>query len=134
MLYEVITVLVCPLQQGFMLRGAGMALVAEAELLGQKVIQRRRRDRQKGGASGDAIIRNLAELSIGQPVVHLEHGVGRYLGLQTIDAGGLATEYLTLEYANQDKLYVPVTSLHLISRYSGGEHPPLHKLGTDAFV
>lgn len=130
---ETLGVLVCPLQQGFVLSDAGLALVAEAELLGQKVIQRRRRDRQKGGASGDAIIRNLAELSIGQPVVHLEHGVGRYLGLQTIDAGGLATEYLTLEYANQDKLYVPVTSLHLISRYSGGEHPPLHKLGTDAW-
>jgi transcription-repair coupling factor (superfamily II helicase) len=67
--------------------------------------------------------------------VHFEHGVGRYLGLQTLDAGGITTEYLTIEYAKQAKLYVPVASLHLISRYSGGDidHAPLHHLGTDTW-
>jgi transcription-repair coupling factor (superfamily II helicase) len=77
----------------------------------------------------------LAELQISQPVVHFEHGVGRYLGLQTLDAGGITTEYLTIEYAKQAKLYVPVASLYLISRYSGGDidHAPLHHLGTDTW-
>ena len=72
---------------------------------------------------------------MGQPVVHLDHGVGRYIGLQTLDAGGVTTEFLTIEYAKQAKLYVPVASLHLISRYSGGEQDsaPLHSLGSDAW-
>lgn len=68
-------------------------------------------------------------------MVHLDHGIGRYIGLQTLEAGGLATEYVTLEYLNNAKLYVPVSSLNLISRYSGGaeETAPLHKLGSDAW-
>ena len=127
-------ILVAPLEKGCLLQELGLALVCESELLGQRVIQRRRRDKQKASGSSDAIIRNLAELTIGQPVVHLDHGVGRYLGLQNIDAGGIATEYLTLEYADEAKLYVPVTSLHLISRYSGSENPPLHKLGSDSWL
>ncbi len=126
-------ILVAPLEKGFILPEQQLALICEGELLGQRVIQRRRRDKQKASSSNDAIIRNLAELTIGQPVVHLDHGVGRYLGLQTIDAGGITTEYLTLEYAGNDKLYVPVTALHLISRYSGSENPPLHKLGSESW-
>ena len=68
----------------------------------------------------DTLVRNLAELKIGQPVVHLDHGVGRYGGLVTLDTGGLKAEYLLINYANESKLYVPVGSLHLISRYVGG--------------
>ncbi|MDQ8599155.1 transcription-repair coupling factor, partial [Klebsiella aerogenes] len=84
----------------------------------------------------DTLIRNLAELHIGQPVVHLEHGVGRYAGMTTLEAGGIKGEYLMLTYANDAKLYVPVSSLHLISRYAGGaeENAPLHKLGGDAWA
>ncbi|MGL5431274.1 MAG: DEAD/DEAH box helicase, partial [Plesiomonas shigelloides] len=84
----------------------------------------------------DTIIRNLAELRIGQPVVHLEHGVGRYGGLTTLETGGVTAEYMILTYANDAKLYVPVSSLHLISRYSGGaeESAPLHKLGGEAWA
>ena len=126
-------IMVSPLEKGALLAGLDLAIICESELLGERVIQRRRRDRQKSNTGNDAIIRNLAELTLGQPVVHLDHGVGRYLGLQTIDAGGVATEYLTLEYAGGDKLYVPVTSLHLISRYSGSENPPLHKLGNESW-
>lgn len=126
-------IIVSPLEHGFILPEANMALVCENNLFGQKVVQRRRRDK-KASVSNEAIVRNLAELTIGQPVVHLDHGVGRYVGLQTIDAGGVAAEYLTLEYAGADKLYVPVTSLHLISRYSGSENPPLHKLGGEAWA
>ncbi len=130
---EQIGIVVSPLESGFILPEQSFALICENNLFGQKIAQRRRRDK-KSNANNEAIVRNLAELSTGQPVVHLDHGVGRYLGLQTIDAGGVAAEYLTLEYAGNDKLYVPVTSLHLISRYSGSENPPLHKLGGEAWV
>ncbi|WP_024871136.1 transcription-repair coupling factor [Tolumonas lignilytica] len=126
-------IIVSPLEHGFILPEAQIALICENDLFGQKVVQRRRRDK-KTSTNNEAIVRNLAELTIGQPVVHLDHGVGRYVGLQTIDAGGVAAEYLTLEYAGADKLYVPVTSLHLISRYSGSENPPLHKLGGEAWL
>lgn len=111
------------------------AFITENELLGSRVTQRRRR-KHEVETSSEAIFRNLAELSIGQPVVHIEHGVGRYQGLQTLEAGGMTSEFLTLLYANDAKLYVPVSSLHLISRYSGGgdsEKVPLHKLGSDAW-
>jgi transcription-repair coupling factor (superfamily II helicase) len=112
-----------------------IAFITETELLGHKISHRRKRDKRQG-TDENAIIRNLAELQVGQPVVHFDHGVGRYLGLQTLDAGGITTEYLTIEYAKQAKLYVPVASLHLISRYSGGDidHAPLHHLGTDTWT
>ena len=112
-----------------------LAFITETELLGHKISQRRLREKRQA-TDENAVIRNLAELSIGQPVVHLDHGVGRYLGLQTLDAGGVATEYLTIEYAKEAKLYVPVSALHLISRYSGGdlETAPLHNLGSDAWT
>ena len=69
-------------------------------------------------------------------MVHIDHGIGRYIGLQTLEAGGMKTEYVTLEYQNDAKLYVPVSSLNLISRYSGGaeESAPLHKLGGEAWA
>ncbi|WP_253584821.1 transcription-repair coupling factor [Aeromonas caviae] len=130
--------LVCPLERGFLLQEPGqtpLALITEAELLGGKIRSKRQRDKNKNkNLSSDAVIRNLGELTQGQPVVHLDHGVGRYLGLETIDAGGLPTEFLTLEYAGGDKLFVPVTSLHLISRYTGSDNPPSHKLGGEAWV
>ncbi|MGM3176175.1 transcription-repair coupling factor [Dickeya lacustris] len=110
------------------------ALICESDLLGERVTRRRQDNRRT--INTDTLIRNLAELRPGQPVVHLEHGVGRYAGLTTLTAGGIAAEYLILHYAGEDKLYVPVSSLHLISRYSGGaqENAPLHKLGGDAWV
>ncbi|MGL6539672.1 transcription-repair coupling factor [Aeromonas hydrophila] len=128
--------LVAPLERGFLLREPGqeeLALITETELLGGKIRSKRQREKSKN-LSSDAVIRNLGELTQGQPVVHLDHGVGRYLGLETIDAGGLPTEFLTLEYAGGDKLFVPVTSLHLISRYTGSDNPPSHKLGGEAWV
>ncbi|WP_230845659.1 transcription-repair coupling factor, partial [Yersinia pseudotuberculosis] len=94
-----------------------------------------RRQDNRRTINTDTLIRNLAELRPGQPVVHLEHGVGRYLGLTTLEAGGIKAEYLILTYAGEDKLYVPVSSLHLISRYSGGadDNAPLHRLGSDVW-
>ncbi|NQY64232.1 MAG: transcription-repair coupling factor [Alteromonadaceae bacterium] len=111
-----------------------IALITESELLGDRVRQARRRGKQKD-VQAEAIFKNLAELSIGQPVVHIDHGIGRYMGLQTIENNGLITEFLVLSYAKEAKLYVPVASLHSISRYSGSDadNAPLHKLGNDSW-
>ncbi|WP_054774208.1 DEAD/DEAH box helicase [Methylogaea oryzae] len=125
-------VVVAPMDQGVLLDDPAIAIVTETQLSGDKVRQRRRR-RRSAERELENIFRNLEELEIGSPVVHRDHGVGRYLGLQVLEIGGNPGEYLTLEYANQDKIYVPVSSLHLIGRYSGAspETAPLHKLGSD---
>ena len=132
---EKFSLLVSSLEQGFIIeQSLPVAIIGEANLLGER-IQQRSRDKRKR-INPDTLVRNLAELKIGQPVVHLDHGVGRYGGLITLDTGGIKAEYLLLNYANESKLYVPVTSLHLISRYVGGsdESAPLHKLGNEAWV
>jgi len=122
---------VAPLEQGLLLDDPAIAVIAEAQLYGEQVMQRRRRRKGRKG-DPDAVVRNLAELELGAAVVHEDHGVGRYMGLQKLTVGDSEAEFLTLEYAGGDKLYVPVASLHLISRYTGGgsEHIPLHKLGS----
>ncbi|WP_417664668.1 transcription-repair coupling factor [Pseudidiomarina donghaiensis] len=123
---------VSPIINSFALPEHKLLVITETELLGQRIAQRRRRD-QKATVNAENMVRNLAELRIGQPVVHIDHGVGRYQGLQTLDTGGVTTEFVTIEYANNSKLYVPVAALHVLSRYSGGEESsaPLHKLGND---
>ena len=137
---DLLGITVNALSAGFIFQAKGsakknaIALITEAELLGDRVRQTRRRNKQLD-TQNEAIFKNLAELSIGQPVVHIEHGIGRYMGLQTIENGGITTEFLMLSYAGESKLYVPVASLHLISRYSGADadHAPLHKLGNDTW-
>ncbi|MGV6827570.1 MAG: transcription-repair coupling factor [bacterium] len=125
---QMIAITVGRLEAGLQLPAEHISLVPESLLLGERVKQTRRK--RKAGVS-DQAIRNLAELQIGSPVVHEDHGVGRYLGLQSLDVGGMHQEFLTLEYAKGDKLYVPVASLHLISRYSGvaDDSAPMHRLG-----
>ncbi|QSA98228.1 transcription-repair coupling factor [Methylococcus sp. EFPC2] len=129
-----LSLLVAPLDHGLWLTDPPLAIVTETQLSGDKVQQRRRR-RKTMERDLSALMRNLEELEIGSPVVHQDHGVGRYLGLQRLNVGGMDAEFLALEYANNDKLYVPVSSLHLISRYSGSseETAPLHKLGGEAW-
>ncbi|TKB44112.1 transcription-repair coupling factor [Thalassotalea mangrovi] len=109
-------------------------IICEDDLFADRVRQSRRRSKAQE-TNSEAIFKNLTELTPGQPVVHIEHGIGRYQGLQTLENAGIATEFLVLSYANDAKLYVPVASLHLISRYSGSdsESTPLHRLGTDAW-
>ncbi|MBY5993862.1 transcription-repair coupling factor [Ferrimonas balearica] len=126
--------IVSPLERSVLLAQEGVAIVCEEELLGSRVRQRRR-SRQRRGVSSESLIRNLAELKVGQPVVHLKHGIGRYLGLETLEAGGLESEFLMLEYGGGSKLYVPVNALHMISRYSGAdeESVTLNKLGSEAW-
>ena len=120
-------------EHGFIDTLRNRALICESDLLGERVARRRQDSRRT--INPDTLIRNLAELHTGQPVVHFEHGVGRYAGMTTLEAGGITGEYLMLTYAGDAKLYVPVSSLHLISRYAGGaeENAPLHKLGSDAW-
>jgi transcription-repair coupling factor (superfamily II helicase) len=121
-----------PMDHGVWLENPTIAIITESLLSGEKIQQRRRR-RRSAAHELENIVNNLNELTIGSPVVHQEHGVGRYLGLHTLKIGGIDAEFLALEYANNDKLYVPVSSLHVIGRYTGvsPENAPLHKLGGD---
>jgi len=120
------------LAQGMTLTQQGFAVITESQLFGERAVQRRRRKYRKTRDS-ESTIQSLADLQLAAPVVHEDHGVGRYQGLKTITVAGIATEFLCIEYANEDKLYVPVSSLHLISRYAGAseENAPLHRLGGD---
>jgi len=119
------------LSHGFISTEKPFQVITETELFGQRVIQSRRRKKDAGNA--EMIVKNLTELTIGSPVVHIDNGVGRYRGLETIAVGNQVDEFLTIEYASEAKLYVPVSSLHLISRYSGTDESlaPLHRLGTE---
>ncbi len=122
---------VAAIDRSLWLPEAKLAVISQSQLYGNRVRQRRRR--KSAGRELENVVGNLTELSPGAPVVHLEHGVGRYLGLTTLTVGGVTNEFLTLEYANQDKLYVPVASLNLIGRYTGvtPEQAPLNKLGSE---
>lgn len=127
-------VTVSPIETGVLLPEARIAIISEQQLFGEKPRQRSRRRRAE--RDPETIIRQLNDLEEGSPVVHSEYGVGRYLGLTTIEAGGVLGEFLNLEYAGGDKLYVPVHSLDLISRYTGAspENAPLHRLGSDQWA
>lgn len=126
-----IAITVAPLEQGLLLNDPAIALISETQLFGERVQQQRRRKQAQDNS--DLIVKNLTELKMGSPVVHIDHGVGRYRGLETITIDDQTNEFLMLEYADKTKLYVPVTNLHLISRYSGTDEDsaPLHKLGTE---
>jgi len=126
-------VVVAPLDRGLSLNKPEIYILSEAQIFGERTQQQRKR--RKRTRDADAIIGNLTDLSMGSPVVHEEHGVGRYLGLQKLRVGEIETEVLAIEYAGGDKLYVPVASLDLISRYTGAdeEHAPKHKLGSETW-
>ncbi|KAF1717360.1 transcription-repair coupling factor [Pseudoxanthomonas wuyuanensis] len=124
---------VAPLEDGFALDAPQIAVLTERQLFPERATQAHRRKRT--GREPEAIIRDLGELSEGAPIVHEDHGVGRYRGLVVLEAGGMPGEFLEIEYAKGDRLYVPVAQLHLISRYSGAsvETAPLHSLGGEAW-
>ncbi|PPU40414.1 transcription-repair coupling factor [Xanthomonas arboricola] len=125
---------VSPLEDGFALDAPQIAVLTERQLFPERANQPRRSRRV--GREPEAIIRDLGELSEGAPIVHEDHGVGRYRGLIVLDAGGMPGEFLEIEYAKGDRLYVPVAQLHLISRYSGAsaETAPLHSLGGEQWT
>jgi transcription-repair coupling factor (superfamily II helicase) len=127
---------VAALEQGFALDRPKLTVLTERELYGERVRNDRERRRRRGEVRDpESIIRDLTELTFGAPIVHVDHGVGRYQGLVSMDVGGMAGEFLAIEYAKGDKLYVPVSQLGLVSRYSGTspELAPLHSLGGDAW-
>lgn len=128
---EPICLTVFEIENGLSIVEPELCLITEPQIYGQRAIQKRRR--KKRGLDSDAVVKNLTDLNIGSPVVHLDHGVGRYLGLQKLSGTAFDTEFLTIEYAGGDKLYVPVSSLHLISRYTGAsqDHAPMHRLGSE---
>lgn len=136
-----IAMAVAPLERGIWLDQASerqnarqqFALIVENQLFEQRVVQRRRRKTSE--VSEEFLVKSLSELSIGAPVVHIDHGVGRYGGLVTLEIDGQTHEFLQVDYADNARVYVPVANLQLISRYSAGdpEHAPLHKLGTDTW-
>ena len=106
-------------------------LIAESQLFGNRVQQKRRRKSSRDNT--DTVVKSLTELKLGAAVVHIDHGIGRYLGLRVIEVDNQRNEFLTLKYADDAVLYVPVSSLHLISRYSGADNDkaPLHRLGNE---
>ena len=132
-----LAITIAPMDEGLLLDAdkgqPGIALVAESPLFGQRVMQRRRREKSRDG--GENVIKNLTELREGAPVVHIDHGVGRYMGLITLEIDGQNAEFLALQYADEAKLYVPVANLHLIARYTGSDDAlaPLHKLGSETW-
>ncbi len=130
-LQQRIGVAVAPIDSGVLLPGARVAIISEQQLFGERTKAHRRK--RRSDRDPETIIRQLNDLEPGSPVVHEEYGVGRYLGLVTLDVGGIAAEFLHLEYADGDKLYVPVHALDLISRYTGAspDNAPLHRLGSD---
>ncbi|HGM6772188.1 transcription-repair coupling factor [Stenotrophomonas sp. MA5] len=125
---------VAPLEDGFALDDPRLAVLTERQLFPERAGSTRRT--RRAGREPEAIIRDLGELTEGAPIVHEDHGVGRYRGLIAMDVGGMPGEFLEIEYAKGDRLYVPVAQLHLISRYSGAsaETAPLHSLGGEQWT
>ncbi len=127
---------VSPLHKGFIFTGEGFAFITESELYAMHFYKRRERESRNITSASDTMLRDLSEVKLGEPVVHEQHGIGRYSGLVNMGLGkghhGQLSEFLSLEYDGGDKLYVPVSQLHLIGRYSGAapEAAPLHKLGS----
>ncbi|MEJ6563843.1 MAG: transcription-repair coupling factor [Burkholderiales bacterium] len=118
------------LDHGFILKDSSLAIITESELYPQQTRVRSKRDRK---TSSENLVRDLSEIRKDDPIVHLQHGIGRYKELIMLDLGEGDTEFLTIEYADGDILYVPVSQLEMISRYSGGppETAPIHRLGSD---
>ncbi len=128
-----LAIAVAPIERGLWL--GDLAVVTETEIFGHRSEAARDRARRRS-IDPELVIKNLIELNVDSPVVHIDHGVGRYRGLETLTIDGNSMEFLAIEYAEEAKLYVPVTSLHLVSRYAGADEDsaPLHRLGSDQWA
>ncbi len=107
-----------------------LVVISETQLFGRQVLQTRRR--RQSGVSEEFLVKSVTEITEGSPIVHIEHGIGRYSGLITLDVGEGEQEFIHLKYADDASIYVPVANLQMISRYSGGDPAlaPLHKIGS----
>ena len=125
---------VADIDRGIYLKEHNLEIISESKLYGERRAKKRKRSERN--RDPDSIIKSLAELNIGDPIVHEDHGVGRYLGLESLDINGNNNEFATIEYHGGDKIYIPVLSLDLVSRYVGGspETAPLHKMGSDQWL
>ena len=125
-------IVVGPFYDGTELPKHALSIITESQLFADQITPQQRAKNTRT-VDPNVMIRDLAELRVGVPLVHLDFGVGRYLGLQTIEHQGVVSEFIILSYANDDKIYVPVTALHVLSRYTGADsdHAPLHRLGSD---
>lgn len=124
-------IMVTSFDEGLSFNDLNIAIITESELFGNTYIATKRNNKN---VQADAIIRNLAELKLGEKIVHYKYGIGCYKGLEIKEINGINKEFFCLEYADNAKLFVEITELHLISRYTGGANPPLSKLGSDAWV
>lgn len=131
---QTLALTVAEVDRGLVLPNSNIEVITESQLYAQRSFKKRKRSDKN--RDPDAIIKSLAELNIGDPVVHEDHGVGRYRGLETINIDGSDNEFATIEYHDGDKIYIPVLSLDLVSRYVGGspETAPLHKMGNDSWA
>jgi len=127
-----LSIIVGPFYEGTELPEHALSIITESQLFAEQFTPQQRAKSTRT-IDPNVMIRDLAELRVGAPLVHLEFGVGRYLGLQTIENQGIVSEFIILSYANDDKVYVPVTALHVLSRYTGADsdHAPLHRLGSE---
>lgn len=121
---------IAPFYEGCYFENDKLAIITETELFGQQIIKQKKRS-HRSAISAESMINNLAQLSIDQVVVHIDHGIGRYKGLKILEINGIKGEYLQIEYQNGDMLNIPITSLNKVARYSGSENPSLSKLGHD---
>ncbi|OGT41042.1 MAG: transcription-repair coupling factor [Gammaproteobacteria bacterium RIFCSPHIGHO2_12_FULL_40_19] len=124
---------IAPITNALFLSDAQLILITETQLFGHQTIPTRRS--KKRVQDPDSIIRSLAELQTGAPVVHLDHGIGKYIGLEKIITDNVESEYVTIEYADRDRVYVPIHALHVISRYNAAnsDSVALNKLGTNTW-
>ncbi len=129
---EKLGIATAPLAEGFSWGDEGIDFITETELFAAGVTVRRRNKKQEQVSDVEALIKDLSELNVGDPVVHSAHGIGRYKGLVNMDLGQGPSEFLHLQYADDATLYVPVSQLHQISRYTGvsADEAPLHRLGS----
>ncbi|MBO1515908.1 transcription-repair coupling factor [Psychrobacter halodurans] len=120
---------VAPIERGVYIPER-LVVISETQLFGRQVLQTRRR--RQSGVSEEFLVKSVTEITEGSPVVHIEHGIGRYNGLITLDVGDGEQEFIHLKYADDASIYVPVANLQMISRYSGGDPAlaPLHKIGS----
>ena len=111
-----------------------LVVISETQLFGRQVLQTRRR--RQSGVSEEFLVKSVTEITEGSPVVHIEHGIGRYNGLITLDVGDGEQEFIHLKYADDASIYVPVANLQMINRYSGGDPAlaPLHKIGSGKWI
>ncbi len=124
-------ILVSPFDEGQIFTSDNCVFITEYELFGNSFVTARRNNKN---IQADAIIRNLAELKIDEKIVHYKYGIGLYKGLEIRNINGVNKEFFCLEYADGAKLYVEITELHLISRYTGGANPPLNRLGSETWI